>query len=87
MKVMSADQMMTKMAARNCSHSWWKLPVYIRPFTEKGTQLLVVARYFAFEVLMTCPAVLSVPHPYSTMPGSANTPRNRPPKNPAMPWV
>ena len=34
MKVISADQKMTKMAARNCSHSWWADPVYISPFTR-----------------------------------------------------
>ena len=42
MKVISADQMMTKTAARNCSHSWWADPVYIRPFTENGVQRLAM---------------------------------------------
>jgi hypothetical protein len=27
MKVTRADQRMTQMAARNCSHSWWAEPV------------------------------------------------------------
>ena len=44
MKVISADQMITKMAARNCSHSWWADPVYMRPFTPKGTQVPCAAR-------------------------------------------
>ena len=37
MNVTRADQNSTQMAARNCSHSWWAEPVYIRPLTEKGT--------------------------------------------------
>ena len=41
MKVISADQKMTKMAARNCSHSWWADPVYMRPFTDVITQWAV----------------------------------------------
>ncbi len=38
MKVTTADQQMTQMAARNCSHSWWAEPVYIKPPTPKGVQ-------------------------------------------------
>ena len=46
MNVMSADQKITNMAARNCSHNWWNewLP-YISPCTENGVQLLEVLRY------------------------------------------
>ena len=44
MKVIRADQKMTKIAARNCSHSWWDEPVYMSPFTENGTHFAVAVR-------------------------------------------
>ena len=56
MKVTRADQKMTQIAARNCSHSWCADPVYIRPLTPKGTQVPLRRQYVAWVVATTCPA-------------------------------
>ena len=87
MKVTSADQKMTQTAARNCSHSWWAEPVYIRPFTENGTHCPGRCRRCVCVVATTCPEASRWPQPYSIMFGSPKMPSSRPPTRPAMPWV
>ncbi len=87
MKVTTADQMMTQMAARNCSHSWCHEPVYNRLLTANGVQLSARRDIGAGVVATTWPDAFRWPQPYSIMFGSAKMPTSRPPRKPAMPWV
>ena len=53
MKVISADQMMTKIAARNCSHSWWADPVYMQAVDTEGHAAPVRREVGGLEVATT----------------------------------
>ena len=84
----SADQKMTQMAARNCSHSWWADPVYIRPLTaERHAAAREPSGRSPASSRSTWPLASRWPQPYSIMFGSPKMPSSMPPMKPAMPWV